>query len=495
MAGELISGPSLGFGIGLQDRIDYAPLNQAAANIYQHSEAKKARDEAAKRKAADDWSKYASNLKITGDIDPMYEQQTKEIVGGHIAKLAKFQREKPYEDPYNIEEISKDKASVDIGLKVINNNTAAIKQFDALRIPLMSSGNYEVNKENLAIFNKARETGNPKLIEDIKDPEGNSVVSGGAINPSSLQSAIYKEKPFDWQDSFLKSNIKPVIIDRGSQAPSGEFIATQDDKLVDVAASRSQLGTIIDNPLSKVGQGALASAKGDREAAIDLLFNSYGYKGHNVRKQGLKAKSAWGQTVPEMVADFSTPQEYNAGKTSTGENVTFTSLGGVGFKTPIKTTASTATGTINTKDLTEEEGSLVGKEISLGGIIKVPTYEEDGKTYIAPKEGGAVLKHTGKKVGSTNVVVGSSVEKVWDPIEQRETTETKSYYLPLTSALKSTIIKNKEGSTIEALEKSNAVSSSKKPISTKSSAPKKGDKMTFRQGPATFNGTKWVLDK
>lgn len=465
LTGGSSSSPSLGYGIGLSGQFDSSGINQISKGI-QMAGAAKQRQATEKKKLDTDWEKYAANLKITGDIDPMYQNQVKELVGGHISKLAKAHQEQPYEHPYNIQSLMEDKANVDVGMKVIGNNTAAIKEFDRLRPQLFASGKFEVNKENEKIFNEARTKNDPSLLEKIKDSEGNSIVSGGAINPTTLAQAIFKEKPRDVQKEFLASNVKPVIVEKAYQVPSGEYISTSDNKLVDVQASKQNLKALLSDPNWQVGQGYLERTKGDIDKAADLMFNAYGYKAQESSKQGLKQKSTAGSTKEELHSAASTTQEYNAGTTPSGEKKTIVAEGNLTFKRPMTATVSIPKGTINGKDFTSIEQTGVDKNVSMGGMQNLPVYK--GTNEVITKEALDILKKKGMadKVEYKTFVPASSTEKVINPLTGTETPSTESYFLPL-DAVKTTIEKNGEKDAVvkfeqEAKQKTSSLSSSEK---------------------------------
>jgi hypothetical protein len=285
---------SLGFGLGLQAEPDNNGYNLAAQGI-KMQEAEKARRAAAKAKAdkdaEDEWQKYFSNIKVGPDIDHMYQNLAKETAAKHIVKLREAHDRQPADYPYNQPGTLESKSVFDTDMAVINNNSKALKQFDSLRVPFMQSGQYDVNQENLKLFDEARAKQDPSILERIKDKDGNPIIQGGAINPTTLGLAMFTPKPRDLQKEFLASNIKPVTVERGNQSPYGDYILTSDNKYVDVTASKDNLKALLEDPNWAIGKGYLERTGGDIEKAADLMFKAYGYKGVDSSKQGLKNKN------------------------------------------------------------------------------------------------------------------------------------------------------------------------------------------------------------
>ncbi len=420
---------SLGYGIGLGAKLDYSPLSRAVAA----GANERARAAALRAKAKEDedkgWEKFAKDIKVSPNIDPIYENQVKQLVGKHVAMISDSYNKAPHNHPYNDAALLQNKGNMETEMAVINNNTQALKQFDSVKIPLMQSGNYDIDQENLKWFNKARELKDPSLFQNIKGPDGESVLQGGAINPTSLADAIFKPKPFNYQKAFVSSNITPVVVEKANQYPGGEFIHTSDNKVVDVQASKENLKAILSNQQDPMALGYLKEAKGDLDVAVDNAFNDYLHKAKVFTKYGLKNRTA-GISDKDIEVAVKTKQEYNGTPDAAGTTRTYTAEGNAAFPEPINATLSNATGAIDAKTFDKVKDPGVIKAVSIGGLQNVPVDKETGG--ILGPEAVTYLKKSGHtdKMEYRTMAQASSTEKVPGP-NGTETGETQSLLIPI----------------------------------------------------------------
>ncbi len=463
-------GPSLGLGIGLQATVD--PRWEQLALEGQRMAQDRVQKQAAAKKKSEDDLKSLGNFKIPV-VNPIYQGQLENAVGGLHNELYDLTKKNDPDAFWKGQAAAQKTSEIAAAAQESSKNADIVNQ---TRYAAANNKNVEPTDFAKKFFEEYDKSVSQKSpTDEFKKIVGNEQ---GFI-PQSVTQQLYQPKEINLTEYAPKYAKALGLTSYKTEKDKGDVFETIGGKGVTPEVVKNDIRQTIlaGDPegkaiLSRFGSGV------DVNAATEGFYNLVKGKISSSSSQTLTQKQSK-ESAAQVKTDLATPQQYNAGYTKTGEPVTIESSGGTGFKKPITATISTSMNTINTKDLSQEEGSGVGKSVSLGGIIKVPTYQEDGKTYIVPKGGQAVLKHLGKKISTKNVVVANSTEKQTvlnekaynaameeynslpedqrgaEPVKsdfEKEAPDTKSYYLPLSGPVRSTLIKNGEGETIKLLE-------------------------------------------
>lgn len=267
------NGPSLGYGIGLGKEFGYGGINQISKGI-QMGAARRARDEAAKSKQAEDadkdYEKFFGNVKITKG-HPIFTQRQTEETAKFYSNLAKHHRERPQDYPLNDSKISQEYAQWQANRRADENQQAAYSQFDnTVNDALKNPDLYDVDQKALGEYNASMNQGAP--TQGWKDITGNDL---GYINPQDVTNKILKKKPQDylpvWRKTFPESAI-PTTIDKDRWV-DGQFIKGTNKETFDSGAADVLVNQELENPYSVVARKVLFQTNGDKAKAHDILFN------------------------------------------------------------------------------------------------------------------------------------------------------------------------------------------------------------------------------
>lgn len=423
MAGELLSDPSLGYGLGLAVPVNSQGLEYAARGI-QMDEARKQRAAAAKKAADDELKELGIKAPI---VNPIYQSTTNETVAGFGRNLYDLAKSG------NPDAIWKAKDEQARAVGALNAQQEASKMADIVnqtRYQAMNNKNTELSDYGRNFFEEYdKSVAQKRPTEEFKKLTGNDQ---GFITPS-ITGQLYQDKSVNLTQYAPKFAKALGLTSYKTEADLGDVFETISGKGINKDKVKEDIRQTI---LAGDAEGkAILKQYGagvDVDAAVEGFYGLVKNKIPSASATTLTAKPI-GYSKENVAQALSTEQTIQTG----GEAVTQEGAPVTGrTKAKMWTHAPISVGTIVAEGVVDiKTGKPINRSATIEGKVNqvVNIKFRKGTDALVTESEETLLRNSGQldQIEERTVSVFSGIEKV--KVGRNEETVPVEYYLPINS--------------------------------------------------------------